>query len=276
MIDHVIKAIRKERNLTQKELADLLYVTDKTVSSWENGRTVPDIYTLEKLSTVFGIPMNDLMQGDISKWSKTKYKIKLSLNRWFQWIKPHSILWIWTFLLVIGYGLTLIKWPLITMWLIYLYMGAFIITKGLKSSKWHYIGLFTGLSIVVPNGLALVNPTLYGSWVEANTHHWIQAIWVYGFLIAAAIGIVWMTIQSIKHKKLSLSHGYVLLTQVGLWLMVYYSYKVVKLSMVYSTWTHEWTAQLIQSSQSYIFSGIVFGIMGLLIILEQRLKGETH
>lgn len=276
MIDHVIKAIRKERNLTQKELADLLYVTDKTVSSWENGRTVPDIYTLEKLSTLFSIPMNDLMHGDISKWSKVKYKIRLRLNQWFQWIKPYSRLLIWTFLFVIGYGLTWIKWPLITMGLLYVYMGAFIIIKGFQNSKWHFIGLFTWLSIVVPNGFALVNPTVYGSWIEANTHHWIQAIWIYGFLIAAAVGIVWMSYQSIKHKKLSLAHVYVIMTQVGLWMMVYYSYKVVKLSMEYSTWTHKWTAQLIQSGQSYIFAGIVFGLMGFLLIVEQMLKGETH
>ena len=38
-----IKNARKKKNLTQEELGDLLFVSDKTISSWENGRTIPDI-----------------------------------------------------------------------------------------------------------------------------------------------------------------------------------------------------------------------------------------
>ena len=43
----VIKALREKGNLTQKELADRIGVSDKTVSKWETGKSLPDITLLE-------------------------------------------------------------------------------------------------------------------------------------------------------------------------------------------------------------------------------------
>ena len=45
-----IKNARKKKNLTQEELGDLLFVSDKTISSWENDRTIPDIESINKIS----------------------------------------------------------------------------------------------------------------------------------------------------------------------------------------------------------------------------------
>ena len=42
----LISSVRKSKNMTQKELADLLHVTDKAVSKWERGISCPDIGTL--------------------------------------------------------------------------------------------------------------------------------------------------------------------------------------------------------------------------------------
>ena len=276
MIDHVIKEIRKEHNLTQKDLADLLYVSDKTVSSWENHRTVPDIYTLERISTIFGIPMNDLMQGDMGQFSKLKYRFKQTINRWLLWIRPHTKIVLWAFILLIGYGLTLLKWPMFTLLLLYVYMGIVILRLSIKTTKWHSIGTFTWLSIVVPNGVALINPALYGSWIEANTHHWIQAIWIYGFLISLLLYMIYMAYQSFKAKRLSLLQINVILTQVGLWAMVYFSYKIVKLNMVFSTWTQAWEAKLVQQSHGHIYSAIFFVAIGSILVIEQYIKGDSH
>ena len=49
-----IAALRRERNLTQKELAELLHVTDKAVSKWERGLNFPDLKTLEPLAEILG------------------------------------------------------------------------------------------------------------------------------------------------------------------------------------------------------------------------------
>jgi len=58
-----VAQLRKERGLTQKELADLLNVTDKAVSKWETGKGFPDVKLLEPLAQVLGVSLVELMQG---------------------------------------------------------------------------------------------------------------------------------------------------------------------------------------------------------------------
>ncbi len=59
-----ISELRKENNLTQKELAEKLGVSDKAVSKWETGRCYPDIEVMGTLSTLFGVTVNDLLSGE--------------------------------------------------------------------------------------------------------------------------------------------------------------------------------------------------------------------
>lgn len=56
----IIKDIRKKNNLTQKELADKLYVTYQAVSKWENNKSIPDISILQNISKMFNIDLNYL------------------------------------------------------------------------------------------------------------------------------------------------------------------------------------------------------------------------
>lgn len=56
---------RKAKELTQKQLADELNVTDKAVSKWETGRSYPDVETLERLSAFFGVTVNDVLSGKV-------------------------------------------------------------------------------------------------------------------------------------------------------------------------------------------------------------------
>lgn len=58
-----IKKLRTERNLTQEDIAKELFVTRQTVSSWESGRTQPDIETLMKLSELFSVTAEELIYG---------------------------------------------------------------------------------------------------------------------------------------------------------------------------------------------------------------------
>ncbi len=55
---------RKKKNLTQKQLADLLGVTDKAVSRWETGKGYPDIEILKKLSEALDVSVNELLSGE--------------------------------------------------------------------------------------------------------------------------------------------------------------------------------------------------------------------
>ena len=59
-----IASLRAEKNLTQKELAGRLGVTDKAVSKWENGRCMPDILLLKPLCRELGITINELLNGE--------------------------------------------------------------------------------------------------------------------------------------------------------------------------------------------------------------------
>ena len=58
-----VAQLRKEQELTQKELADRLNVTDKAVSKWETGKGFPDVKLLEPLAQALGVSLVELMQG---------------------------------------------------------------------------------------------------------------------------------------------------------------------------------------------------------------------
>lgn len=59
-----IKALREKKNFTQKQLADLLNISDKTVSKWETGKGLPDISLLEPLAKSLSVSVAELLSGD--------------------------------------------------------------------------------------------------------------------------------------------------------------------------------------------------------------------
>lgn len=59
-----IRESRQGKGLTQKQLAEKLHVSDKTVSKWENGAGFPDIKILEPLAECLGVSLIELMQGE--------------------------------------------------------------------------------------------------------------------------------------------------------------------------------------------------------------------
>ena len=62
-----IKRKRIEKGLTQDQLANLLYVSSKTISRWERGLNIPDISILENLSIELGVSVNEIMLGEENK-----------------------------------------------------------------------------------------------------------------------------------------------------------------------------------------------------------------
>jgi len=58
--------LRKEKRMTQKEIADKMNISDKTVSKWERGLGCPDISLLSELSDIFGVNIEKILQGDLS------------------------------------------------------------------------------------------------------------------------------------------------------------------------------------------------------------------
>ena len=56
--------MRKNKNLSQEQLAETLNVSRQTISNWENGRFYPDIDALVKISKYFNIALDDLLASD--------------------------------------------------------------------------------------------------------------------------------------------------------------------------------------------------------------------
>ncbi len=77
-IGEFIAKCRKEKKLTQQELAEKLNVTDRSISNWENGRNMPDLSLFKPLCNELGITINELMSGE--KISKDKYQEKFEEN----------------------------------------------------------------------------------------------------------------------------------------------------------------------------------------------------
>ena len=63
-IGKFIARMRKEKNMTQEELAKILGVTNKTISRWENGNYMPDLSLLKPLSEALDISLNELLSGE--------------------------------------------------------------------------------------------------------------------------------------------------------------------------------------------------------------------
>ena len=67
IIGNNISALRKQAELTQTELGSMLSFSDKAVSKWERGESVPDVETLVKISSIFGVDLNYLVTEVDSK-----------------------------------------------------------------------------------------------------------------------------------------------------------------------------------------------------------------
>ncbi len=71
--------LRKQNNLTQLELAEKLSYSDKSISKWEHGETLPDIEVLKKVADLYGVTL-DYIVSDMPAEEKTKF-IKTNKNK---------------------------------------------------------------------------------------------------------------------------------------------------------------------------------------------------
>ena len=77
--------LRKEKKITQEELADFIGVTKASVSKWENGQSMPDILLLPQLATYFGVTL-DALFGYEPQLSKEQ--IQTDLSRFHRRLRP--------------------------------------------------------------------------------------------------------------------------------------------------------------------------------------------
>ena len=74
-----LKALRKQHNLSQQELAKIAGVTDKAISTWESGTRIPRMGAIQKMADYFGLQKSDIIEdnsrilsGDGSTWTHSR------------------------------------------------------------------------------------------------------------------------------------------------------------------------------------------------------------
>ena len=64
MIGKFISSCRKDKGLTQMQLAEKLNISNRAVSKWETGKSVPDVSIMLELCEILGITVNELLSGE--------------------------------------------------------------------------------------------------------------------------------------------------------------------------------------------------------------------
>lgn len=81
-----LKVVRVQKNLTQKELGELMHVSDKTISTWESGRSLPDIETIKKLAGVLKVRYEILVDGETANQIRLSNAKKFILGDEFMFV----------------------------------------------------------------------------------------------------------------------------------------------------------------------------------------------
>ena len=66
-LGEMISSLRKEKGMTQNELAEKMNVTDKAVSKWERNLACPDVNSIPKLAEILGITVEELLNAQTKK-----------------------------------------------------------------------------------------------------------------------------------------------------------------------------------------------------------------
>ncbi|PIC80612.1 XRE family transcriptional regulator [Sporosarcina sp. P18a] len=86
-VGELIYTLRKEKGFTQKQLADQMNISDRTISKWERGYGCPDVTLLSNLSKLLGVNIENILDGEIlsnefigGNMKKSKYFVCPSCN----------------------------------------------------------------------------------------------------------------------------------------------------------------------------------------------------
>ena len=100
-IGKFIEEERKNKKLTQAKLAEKIFVSEKTISKWENGKGIPDTNLLPQLCEIFGVSLNELLSGERMKNNEQKNE-QLLLDMAKELERKNKIIWnsMWVIMIV--------------------------------------------------------------------------------------------------------------------------------------------------------------------------------
>ena len=162
---------RKAKKLTQAKLAEMLYISEKTVSKWENGKGVPDTNILLKLCEILHVSMNELLSGErINAENSNQKNEQLLLDITKELQRKNKIIWTSMWVIMIVSFTALFAGILIT---------AFLMPEGI----WQYVTIFAiCIVFLIPCFYALKLEISVGAYKCKNCGHEIvpsfsEALW---------------------------------------------------------------------------------------------------
>ena len=134
-IGEFIATERKAKKLTQSKLAEKVFVSEKTVSKWENGKGLPDTSILLKLCEILDVSLNELLSGEkIVKENNTEKNEQLLLNMAKELERKNRTIW-------------KSMWVILTISMIALLTGVFLTAFFIPEGIWQIISVL-GLCVV--------------------------------------------------------------------------------------------------------------------------------
>lgn len=118
-----IKELRSQKKITQEQLAIILRVSRKTISSWENGHNYPDIQTLISISDFFEVSLDTLLRGDQEMTNKLDELVHLNKKDLFFFKISYVLVLILT---VLSYLTSILNYP-ISGWIGFVYVVSVIV-----------------------------------------------------------------------------------------------------------------------------------------------------
>ena len=94
IVAHNLAELRKARGLTQSELAEKFNYSDKSISKWEHGDTMPDIEVLKSLCDFYGVTLDYLVTEDATKRSTMVKAERQPANKWVITALSVSAVWL--------------------------------------------------------------------------------------------------------------------------------------------------------------------------------------
>lgn len=188
-----ISQLRQKKGMTQMELAEKLNYSDKAVSKWERGESLPDIGTLVDVADLFGVSLDYLVRLEHKEEKKPKTKRLHKYNRGL--IVGMSMLLVWLVALFVFVLISLISSVSTYHWLVFIYAvpTSMIVWLTLSSiwfrSRYNYIAI----SIMMWSALA----SLHLSILPLGKNIWL--IYLLG-IPAQIIIIMWSKIK-LKHRE---------------------------------------------------------------------------
>ena len=110
-IGKFISEQRRAKKLTQAKLAEKLFVSEKTISKWENGNGIPDTNSLPKLCEIFDVNLNELLSGERIVMENKKQNDQLLLDMAKELEQKNKIIWTSMWILRLRLSILLQKQP---------------------------------------------------------------------------------------------------------------------------------------------------------------------